>query len=48
MTEAAEPKRWRVEMADRTTRVVEARGFRVEGEAYRPDLLLLLTFQSLI
>jgi hypothetical protein len=25
------PKRWRVEMADKTTRTVEARGFRVEG-----------------
>jgi len=26
-------KRWRVEMADKTTRTVEARGFRVEGGA---------------
>jgi hypothetical protein len=26
----AETKRWRVEMADRTTRTIEARGFRVE------------------
>jgi hypothetical protein len=26
-------KRWRVEMADKTTRVVEARGFRVEHGA---------------
>jgi hypothetical protein len=26
-------KRWRVEMADKATRVVEARGFRVEGGA---------------
>ena len=25
-----ESKRWRVEMADRTTRTLEARGFRVE------------------
>jgi hypothetical protein len=26
----AESKRWRVQMADKTTRTVEARGFRVE------------------
>ena len=26
----AESKRWRVEMADKTTRTIEARGFRVE------------------
>jgi hypothetical protein len=26
-------KRWRVEMADRTTRTIEARGFRVESGA---------------
>jgi hypothetical protein len=26
-------KRWRVEMADKTTRTVEARGFRVEHGA---------------
>jgi hypothetical protein len=25
-----ESKRWRVEMADKTTRTIEARGFRVE------------------
>jgi hypothetical protein len=29
----AESKRWRVEMADRTTRTIEARGFRVESGA---------------
>ena len=29
----AESKRWRVEMADRTTRTIEARGFRVEAGA---------------
>jgi hypothetical protein len=28
-----ENKRWRVEMADKTARVVEAHGFRVEGGA---------------
>jgi hypothetical protein len=28
-----ENKRWRVEMADKTTRTVEAHGFRVEGGA---------------
>jgi hypothetical protein len=28
-----ENKRWRVEMADKTTRTIEARGFRVEGGA---------------
>ena len=28
-----ECKRWRVEMADRTTRTIEARGFRVEHGA---------------
>jgi hypothetical protein len=28
-----ESKRWRVEMADRTTRTIEARGFRVESGA---------------
>jgi hypothetical protein len=27
------PKRWRVTMTDKTTRVVEARGFRVEHGA---------------
>ncbi len=27
---AAVTKRWRVEMADKTTRTIEARGFRVE------------------
>jgi hypothetical protein len=27
------PKRWRVTMADQTTRVIEARGFRVEHGA---------------
>jgi hypothetical protein len=26
-------RRWRVEMADKTSRVVEARGFRIEGGA---------------
>ena len=26
----AESKRWRVEMADKTTRTIKARGFRVE------------------
>jgi hypothetical protein len=26
-------KRWRVEMADKTARVIEARGFRVESGA---------------
>jgi hypothetical protein len=25
------PKRWFVEMSDKTTRTVEARGFRIEG-----------------
>ncbi len=29
----AESKRWRVEMADKTTRTIEARGFRVESGA---------------
>jgi hypothetical protein len=28
-----ENKRWHVEMADKTTRVIEARGFRVEHGA---------------
>lgn len=28
-----ENKRWRVEMADKTTRTIEAHGFRVEGGA---------------
>jgi hypothetical protein len=27
------PKRWRVEMADKTARTIEARGFRVEHGA---------------
>jgi hypothetical protein len=27
----AESKRWRVEMADKTTRTIEAHGFRIEG-----------------
>ena len=29
----AESKRWRVEMADKTARTIEARGFRVEWGA---------------
>jgi hypothetical protein len=29
----AESKRWRVELADRTTCTIEARGFRVESGA---------------
>jgi hypothetical protein len=29
----AESKRWRVELADKTARTIEARGFRVEGGA---------------
>ena len=29
----AAPKRWSVEMADKTTHTIEARGFRVEGGA---------------
>jgi hypothetical protein len=28
-----ECKRWRVELADKTARTIEARGFRVEGGA---------------
>ena len=28
-----QPKRWRVTMADKTTRTLEARGFRVEAGA---------------
>jgi hypothetical protein len=28
-----ETKRWRVELADKTARTIEARGFRVEGGA---------------
>jgi hypothetical protein len=30
LPEATLPKRWRVELADKTTRTIEARGFRVE------------------
>jgi hypothetical protein len=29
----AESKRWRVEMADQTERVIQARGFRIESGA---------------
>ena len=36
-------KRWRVEMADKTTRVVEARGFRVEHGALGVDAYGILT-----
>jgi hypothetical protein len=30
-------KRWRVTMADKTERTIEARGFRVEGGAFDPQ-----------
>ena len=31
------PKRWRVTMADKTARVIEARGFRVEHGESQPQ-----------